>query len=316
MSRNYRWTPQHRNGRQEWLIVVVVKRLGRFEVLRYVLVYVLQLFPVGSQLGHDRIRPHNFGTSFTILRLFTFIVLSPPPSSSFNSTYPVTTTSNEYSLFFINCNPDTVVSMSLRTELFNLNPTHTYLSSAHTHLPSLFFLFSVAYFSFFAFSLSLTKHLIIPSLFLANTFNLLHVAALKHCLNLAALLALPTISSSSSLASPALFCSSRHASFTANANHAHSLRLSVHSRRASPEHSAAAAVHQDLNRTGSHSFPPTMPKEKDLLSDTVACKARYVDIGFEGDDRGNRDGSRSFKDVSEKIGFRVYFTILIKLYEV
>ncbi|KAL2320814.1 hypothetical protein Fmac_029783 [Flemingia macrophylla] len=96
------------------------------------------------------------------LRLFTFRDLSLPLSSSFNRTYPVTTP-NEYNLFFANCNPDTAVSMSLLTELFNLNSTRIEISSTNTHLPSLFLLFSVSYLSFFAFSLSLTKHLLIPS---------------------------------------------------------------------------------------------------------------------------------------------------------
>ncbi|KAL2333857.1 hypothetical protein Fmac_015070 [Flemingia macrophylla] len=136
-------------------------------------------------------RSRSFGASSTpatpstsspsassLLRLFTFRVLSSPPSSSFNRTYPVIT-SNEYSLFFANCNPDTAISMSLRA----LQPQPYLLLPllAHTHLPSLFFLFSVAYFSFFAFFLSLTKHLIL----LANAFNLLSAAALKHRLNLA-----------------------------------------------------------------------------------------------------------------------------------
>ncbi|KAL2340022.1 hypothetical protein Fmac_007962 [Flemingia macrophylla] len=77
------------------------------------------------------------------LCLFTFHVLSPPPSSSFNCTYLVTT-HKEYNLFFANCNPDTAFSMSLRIELFNLNPTRTEISSSHTYLSPLFFLFSVA----------------------------------------------------------------------------------------------------------------------------------------------------------------------------
>ncbi|KAL2338655.1 hypothetical protein Fmac_013101 [Flemingia macrophylla] len=78
------------------------------------------------------------------LRFFTFRVLSPPPSSSFNRTYLVTIP-NEYSLFFANCNPETAVFMSLFIEFFNLNPIRTEISFAHTHLASLFFLFSVAY---------------------------------------------------------------------------------------------------------------------------------------------------------------------------
>ncbi|KAL2343858.1 hypothetical protein Fmac_005143 [Flemingia macrophylla] len=107
----------------------------------------------------------------------SFLRLPPPPSTA-----PTPSPPNKYSLFFTNCNPDTTVSMSLRIKLFNLNLTRTEISSAHTHLPSLF---SIAYFSFFAFSFSLTKHLLIPSLLLANALNLLSVAALKHPLNLA-----------------------------------------------------------------------------------------------------------------------------------
>ncbi|KAL2343501.1 hypothetical protein Fmac_004786 [Flemingia macrophylla] len=87
------------------------------------------------------------------------------------------------------------------------------------------------------------------------------------------------------------------------------------SRIASLDRAAATAVHRDLNRTGSCSFPPTGPKEEDLLLDATVHKARYVDLGFEGDDRCNL-GPHSFEDVSEKIGFRGHFAILIKLYEV
>ncbi|KAL2343857.1 hypothetical protein Fmac_005142 [Flemingia macrophylla] len=77
-----------------------------------------------------KFKPHSFGPlSVSILLLHT---------------YPITTPS-EYNLFFTNCNPDTVVSMFLRTELFNLKPIRTEISSTHTHLPSLFFLFSVVY---------------------------------------------------------------------------------------------------------------------------------------------------------------------------
>ncbi|KAL2346942.1 hypothetical protein Fmac_000942 [Flemingia macrophylla] len=202
------------------------------------------------------------------LRLFTFRVLSLPPSSSFNRTYPVTT-SNEYNLFFANCNPDTIVSISPNTS--SSSPT---LSTFSPSSPS-------------------------------NTAS-----------TLPALLALPTTSSSSSLALPASFFSSRHASFATDANHAHSLRLSIHSRIASPDRVAAAAIHRDLNRTGSCSFPSIEPKEELLLPDAAARKARYVDLGFEGDDKYNIDGSHNFEDVSEKIGFMEHFAILIKLYEI
>ncbi|KAL2349304.1 hypothetical protein Fmac_003304 [Flemingia macrophylla] len=140
-----------------------------------------KLAGVEAKLTDTKFRSRSFGASSTPA---TPSAPSPsasfslPPSSSFNRTYPVTI-SNEYSLLFVNCNPDTTVSMSLRALQPQPYPHLPLL--AHTHLPSLFFLFSVACFSFFAFSLSLTKHLLL----LANTLNLLSTVALKHRLNLA-----------------------------------------------------------------------------------------------------------------------------------
>ncbi|KAH0995641.1 hypothetical protein GBA52_019505 [Prunus armeniaca] len=84
-----------------------------------------------------------------ITRLFNFRELSPPPLSSFNHSYPVSAP-NEYSLFFANCAPETTVSMLVRTEVYNLDPdgARDYLSAGLTHLPSLFFVFFLAYLVF------------------------------------------------------------------------------------------------------------------------------------------------------------------------
>ncbi|KAK7345637.1 hypothetical protein VNO77_16245 [Canavalia gladiata] len=128
--------------------------------------------------------------SHFILRLFTFRVLSPPPSASFNRTFPVFLP-NEYSLFFANCAPESSVSMVVHAELFNLDPDNSrdYLSAGQTQLPSLFFLFSLAYFAFLGFWLYLFYsnkrslhriHLLMASLLLVKALNLICAAEDKH----------------------------------------------------------------------------------------------------------------------------------------
>ncbi|KAK7279413.1 hypothetical protein RJT34_24465 [Clitoria ternatea] len=128
--------------------------------------------------------------SHYITRLFTFRDLSPPPMASFDRTYPVTLP-NEYSLFFANCAPESSVSMAVHTELFNLEPDRSrdYLSAGQTQLPSLFFLFSIAYSAFLAFWLytcyhnkrSLHRiHLLMASLLLMKALNLICAAEDKH----------------------------------------------------------------------------------------------------------------------------------------
>ncbi|CAI9098137.1 OLC1v1034727C1 [Oldenlandia corymbosa var. corymbosa] len=85
-----------------------------------------------------------------IIKLFDFRELSPPPASSFNRTFPVTSP-NEYSLFFANCAPESKVSMEVRTELYNLDNAgrvRDYLSAGLTQLPTLYFLFSIIFFAF------------------------------------------------------------------------------------------------------------------------------------------------------------------------
>ncbi|KAF7818551.1 protein GPR107-like [Senna tora] len=128
--------------------------------------------------------------SHYIFHLFTFRDLSPPPLASFNRSYPVTSP-NEYSLFFANCAPDTSVSMVVRTEVYNLesNGSKDFLSAGQTQLPTLFFLFSLAYFAFLGFwgyicytnKRSVHRiHLLMALLLLMKAFNLICAAEDKH----------------------------------------------------------------------------------------------------------------------------------------
>ncbi|XP_057438405.1 protein CANDIDATE G-PROTEIN COUPLED RECEPTOR 7-like [Lotus japonicus] len=128
--------------------------------------------------------------SHYIFRLFTFRDLSPPPSASVNRSYPVTNP-NEYSLFFANCAPETSVSMVVRTEVFNLDSdgSRDYLSAGQTTLPSIFFLFSLAYMGFFAAWVYLCYankrsfhriHLLMAVLLVTKALNLICAAEDKH----------------------------------------------------------------------------------------------------------------------------------------
>uniref|UniRef100_A0A7N0UDL0 Uncharacterized protein n=1 Tax=Kalanchoe fedtschenkoi TaxID=63787 RepID=A0A7N0UDL0_KALFE len=85
-----------------------------------------------------------------IVPLFTFEKLSPPPHASLDDTINVDSP-NEYSLFFANCNPQSSVSMTVRTEMYNLdNGVKDYLSAGQTQLPTLYFLFGTVYVAFLA----------------------------------------------------------------------------------------------------------------------------------------------------------------------
>ncbi|KAL6138667.1 hypothetical protein ACLB2K_063946 [Fragaria x ananassa] len=125
-----------------------------------------------------------------ISRLFDFRNLSPPPASTFNHSYPVTSP-NEYSLFFANCAPETTVTMDVRTEVYNLDPdgSRDYLSAGLTHLPSLFSVFSVAYLAFLGFWIYLCYshklsthriHILMGGLLLMKALNLICAAEDKH----------------------------------------------------------------------------------------------------------------------------------------
>uniref|UniRef100_A0A1D1Z5C8 Protein GPR107 n=1 Tax=Anthurium amnicola TaxID=1678845 RepID=A0A1D1Z5C8_9ARAE len=78
--------------------------------------------------------------------LFTFRDLSPPPASSFNGTYPITSP-DEYILFFASCAPECQVTMSVSTQMYNVQPDGSldYLSAGQSRLPSLYSSFAVAY---------------------------------------------------------------------------------------------------------------------------------------------------------------------------
>ncbi|KAI5682217.1 hypothetical protein M9H77_03445 [Catharanthus roseus] len=126
-----------------------------------------------------------------IISLFTFRDLSPPPSSSFNHSYPVTSP-NEYSLFFANCAPESKVTMNVRTELYNLDNVgrvKDYLSAGLTHLPALYFLFSMIYLAFLGFWIYYCLHnkhsvhrihLLMSLLVVMKALNLLCAAEDKH----------------------------------------------------------------------------------------------------------------------------------------
>lgn len=128
--------------------------------------------------------------SHYISLLFTFRDLSPPPTSSFDRSYPVTSP-NEYSLFFANCAPESAVSMAVRTEVYNVDRdgSKDFLSAGQTHLPSLFFVFSLAYFAFVGFWIYICFtnkrsvhriHLLMAGLLLMKALNLICAAEDKH----------------------------------------------------------------------------------------------------------------------------------------
>ncbi|XP_022888620.1 protein GPR107-like [Olea europaea var. sylvestris] len=123
--------------------------------------------------------------------LFTFRDLSPPPHSSFNHSYPITSP-NEYSLFFANCAPESTVSMDVHTELYNLDGrghVKDYLSAGLTLLPGLYFFFSVLYFAFLAIWVHVCLrnkksvhriHAVMGLLVIMKALNLLSAAEDKH----------------------------------------------------------------------------------------------------------------------------------------
>ncbi|CAI9779008.1 unnamed protein product [Fraxinus pennsylvanica] len=123
--------------------------------------------------------------------LFNFQNLSPPPQSSFNRTYPITSP-NEYSLFFANCAPESAVSMDVHTELYNLDGrgrVKDFLSAGLTQLPTLYTFFSLLYLAFIAFwvyfCLQNKKsvhriHALMGALVIIKALNLLSAAEDKH----------------------------------------------------------------------------------------------------------------------------------------
>ncbi|KAL1200088.1 Protein CANDIDATE G-PROTEIN COUPLED RECEPTOR 6 [Cardamine amara subsp. amara] len=128
--------------------------------------------------------------SHYILHFFTFSDLSPPPRSQFNQSYPITSP-NDYALYFANCLPETMVSMKVQTEIYNLNPNGSkdYLHAGSTQLPGLYFFFSLSYLTFLCFWLcfcwnnkQIVKriHLLMTALLLTKSLTLICAAEYKH----------------------------------------------------------------------------------------------------------------------------------------
>ncbi|XP_042476967.1 protein CANDIDATE G-PROTEIN COUPLED RECEPTOR 7-like [Macadamia integrifolia] len=125
--------------------------------------------------------------SHYIKLLFTFKDLLP--QQSFNHSYPVTAP-NEYSLYFANCAPESQVTMSVRTEIYNTdNGVKDYLPAGQTQLPMLYFLFSLAYFVFLGLWIHVSYtnkhsvhriHLLMAGLLLSKALNLICAAEDKH----------------------------------------------------------------------------------------------------------------------------------------
>ncbi|KAJ7554105.1 hypothetical protein O6H91_06G125500 [Diphasiastrum complanatum] len=68
-------------------------------------------------------------------------------AGSYNNSYPVPET-NEYALYFVNCQSSTQVSMTVRTAMYNLegkNKAKDFLPVGQTQLPRLYFTFLLAY---------------------------------------------------------------------------------------------------------------------------------------------------------------------------
>ncbi|GAA0141922.1 G-protein coupled receptor [Lithospermum erythrorhizon] len=126
--------------------------------------------------------------------LFNFQSLSPPPSSFFNYSYPISAP-DEYSLFFANCEPQSKVSMDVRTELYNVDGdlgswgSKDYLSAGVTQLPTIFSVFSVCYFGFLGVWVYVCWrnkgsvhriHLLMGALVVVKALNLVFAAEDKH----------------------------------------------------------------------------------------------------------------------------------------
>ncbi|PIA38844.1 hypothetical protein AQUCO_02700205v1 [Aquilegia coerulea] len=125
--------------------------------------------------------------SHYIQNLFTFKELVS--KNSFNQSYPVSAP-NEYSLFFANCQAETQVTMTVRTEIYNLDGNEKdFLSAGQTQLPMLYSMFSLAYLVFVGVwvyvcisnKLSMHRiHLLMAGLLIMKALNLICAAEDKH----------------------------------------------------------------------------------------------------------------------------------------
>ncbi|KAJ6831076.1 protein GPR107-like [Iris pallida] len=153
---------------------------------------LLQAIYQSEQQQNPNPNPSCILSSPYVRPLFTFRDLSP--SSSFNRTFPVDLP-DEYSLYFANCAPAssaTSVSMSVRTEMYNLRPdgTRDYLSVGQAPVPTVYASFALLYVLFLAAwaYLGLLKnrlsahriHYLMAALLLTKVLNLVFAAEDQH----------------------------------------------------------------------------------------------------------------------------------------
>ncbi|KAI3498520.1 hypothetical protein L1887_34295 [Cichorium endivia] len=124
--------------------------------------------------------------------LFTFQDLDPHSQSIFNKSYSVSYP-GVYTLNFANCNNQSLVTMDVRTELYNIDDgtTKDYLSVGLTQLPSLYFTFSLIYLCFLGFWIFVCFknqqcfqriHLLMGGLLVITFVHLIYAAADQHYL--------------------------------------------------------------------------------------------------------------------------------------
>ncbi|KAD5961764.1 hypothetical protein R6Q59_014855 [Mikania micrantha] len=122
--------------------------------------------------------------------LFTFKDLASSHHSSINKSYPVGYP-GEYFLLFANCNRGSLVSMNVRTELYNIDDSEhrDYLSVGQSQLPSIYFIFSVIYLCFLGFWIHECRknrqyvhriHILMAVLLVMKALNLICASEDKH----------------------------------------------------------------------------------------------------------------------------------------
>lgn len=120
--------------------------------------------------------------------LFTFKELDS--QFSYNNSFPISSP-NEYSLFFANCAPESSVTMHVRTEMYNVDPSgeKDYLPAGQTQLPGMYFSFFLAYIVFLGFWIYFCYknkhaihriHILMAGLLLMKSFNLICAGEDKH----------------------------------------------------------------------------------------------------------------------------------------
>ncbi|XP_074575813.1 protein CANDIDATE G-PROTEIN COUPLED RECEPTOR 7-like [Curcuma longa] len=156
------------------------------------------------QLVHDSEQPNQSPAplpscalqSTYVEQLFTFHEVVATPSHNFTKLFAVGRDGHpahpdEYGLYFANCAPDAFVSMTVRTEMYNVRPdgTRDYLSVGQSAVPSIYAFFSVAYFAglitwaYICFRNRLDAHrihLLMAALLLAKALDLLFAAEDLH----------------------------------------------------------------------------------------------------------------------------------------